>query len=169
MALPTTFNTILVENDYVDLSGAIGVGTVTFEPVVDGFLNAITDEVMVIPKTMVATVDPAGHMSITLPFTNDPDVVPTFTYRVTEQISGKTRSFNIELVATLIGPVKLSKLAPVGASSLGTTALTKAMADALYAPLGTGPTFQLRMWPPSTVAPTELDGVLEGDLWIQLP
>lgn len=138
MVLPIEFGTITIERDYVDLNGLPGEGDVTFAPPATTLLVSNVSKVAIVPKPRtVALVD--GHLSVTLPLTSDPDITPAFTYAVTENVSGLRRTYNIEIPNELLpGPVNLGDLAPVGAVVTGTTALTKTVADALYAPIGTG-------------------------------
>src|SRR5688500_10417244 len=96
---------------------------------------------MVVPATFTIALNSGGGFSIVLPVTDDPDVVPSFTYNVTEEITGPAaslrRTYAVEIPSALLpGPVDLSDLAPTGVTVVGTTALTKTVADALYAAIG---------------------------------
>lgn len=139
MALPTSFNTISVEASYVDFTGTAGTGTVLFEPMLDGFLLEDAINVFVVPKAITASLNPQGDLSVTLPLTDDPDMTPPYYYRVTEQISGTKRTYNIQLLTSMLpGPVNLADISPVGTVPEGSTILTLELANTLYAPIGTG-------------------------------
>lgn len=139
MPLPAAFDTITVTGTYVDFLGAAGTGTITFTPNPAAWLKATASDVVIVPKPRSVTLSASGTFSIALPVTNDPDVLPSFSYTVTEDVSGFTRTQAIEIPATLLpGPVDLSDLTTTGAVPTGTTALTKTVADTLYAPIGGG-------------------------------
>jgi hypothetical protein len=138
MPLPLSFGTITLTGKYVDFLGQPAAGTVQFTPPANVFLKATDVDVMIVPKTVTVTLDVDGAFSITLPVTDDPDVVPAFTYAVAENVGGVRRSFNVEIPHTLTSPVDLSDLAPTGSVTVGTTALTKTVADSLYAPIDGG-------------------------------
>jgi len=140
MALPASLSTLTVKGTYVDLSGApITQGTVSFSPPQGAFLKATDVDVIIVPKTLVASLDQNGQFTMVLPVTDDPDVVPSFTYQVDEALGTLKRTYNVEIPSALLpGPVDLSDLAPVGTVTVGTTALTKSLADQLYEPLGGG-------------------------------
>lgn len=152
MPLPASFATITVTGTYVDFNGNAADGSVTFTPPAGTFLKATDVDVMIVPKPVVAALDPAGAFTVTLPVTDDPDVVPQFTYAVTENVTGLRRTYNVAIPSSLLpGPVDLSDLAPTGSVTVGTTALTKTVADSLYAPIGAA----------STAATTAAAGVVE--------
>lgn len=139
MALPASFDTITVTGRYVDFLGQPGSGTLLFEPVLDGWLKSIDTDTIIIPKPVPVSLQPDGTFSVDLPYSNDPEIIPTFTYRVTERVSGSTRAFNIELPILLTDPsVNLADLAPVGPYQTGTNVLTRELADLLYQPKGVG-------------------------------
>jgi hypothetical protein len=139
MVLPAELNTITVTMDFVDLAGVAGVGSVSFAPSGNPVLHALTSDVGIVPATRTVTLDGTGHGSVTIPFTNDPDVSPTFSYTVTENISGSKRTYTIDLPIGLApGPVNLLDLAPVGVAAAGTNFLTKGQADGYYATIGSG-------------------------------
>jgi hypothetical protein len=136
MALPASFGTITVTGTYIDFLGNPATGTVTFSPPANTFLKVTDVDVMVVPKSIEVTLDVSGAFSVTLPLTDDPQVVPAFTYSVAESVTGLRRSYSVEIPTALLpGPVDLSDLAPTGSVTVGTTALTKTVADALYAPI----------------------------------
>lgn len=146
MALPTSFNKVTIVETYIDFSGQAGVGTVLFEPIIStpsesrgsGFLKSLDTNILIVPKSVTASLDQNGSISVQLPYSNDPDVMPQFKYHVTEEISGLKREYDITVDAELPGPVWLSDLAPVGMIAPGSTALTKELADQYYAPLSAG-------------------------------
>jgi hypothetical protein len=133
MALPASFSTIQVTGSYIDLAGAPVTGTVTFSPPDDAFLKATDVDVVIAPKALVATLDEQGKFTITLPVTDDSNIVPSFTYKVEEALGTLRRTSNVEIPSALLpGPVDLSDLLPVGVLVFGSTALTRYVADALY-------------------------------------
>lgn len=139
MPLPAAFNTITVTGTYVDFLGNAGTGTVTFAPDSAAWLKATASDVVIVPKARTVTLSASGTISIAIPVSDDPDVVPTVPYTVTEEISGFTRVQRIEIPSSLLpGPVDLSDLTTTGSVPSGTTALTKAVADTLYATIGSG-------------------------------
>ena len=136
MPLPASFGTITVTGKYIDFLGSPASGTVTFSPPANTFLKVTDVDVMVVPKAIEVTLDVSGAFSVTLPLTDDPQVVPAFTYSVAESVTGLRRSYSVEIPTALLpGPVDLSDLAVTGSVTVGTTALTRLVADALYAPI----------------------------------
>lgn len=133
MPLPVEFNTITVLQDYVTFQGNISTGTVTFEPP-NTFFLAETSDIAITPKAIIGTLDAQGRMTVVLPFSNDPDITPSFTYHVTENIDGLQRETDIEIPIGLgAGPVKLYDLVIVGDPVItGDNLLTRQAADLLY-------------------------------------
>lgn len=86
MALPTNLSTITITGSYVDYSGDAITGQITFT--LGDILRSGIDNVMVAPSTVVVPLV-AGAFSVTLPATNDPDIIPNpYTYTVVESFAG---------------------------------------------------------------------------------
>jgi hypothetical protein len=137
MALPAEFNTVTVVMDYVDLTGAAppAGSRVEFSPPSDTFLKGATSKVTIYPGTITANLT-AGHGSVVLPYTNDPDITPTFPLQVTERLGQIPRTYTVEIPVGLgAGPINLADLAPIGVTVVGTNYLTRGVADGLYASL----------------------------------
>jgi hypothetical protein len=95
MALPASLSTAIITGTYVDLLGNPVRGSLTFEP--QTILKEVTQNVIIMPVTILKTLDATGSFSITLPVTNDADVAPQpFIYDITENFSGG-RTFQIAL------------------------------------------------------------------------
>lgn len=111
MALPANLSTATVIGTYVDLSGNPVRGSISFTP--QTILKDTTLNVIVIPTIIAKTFDANGSFTITLPCTNDPDVVPQpFVYTLEENFAGG-RSFSIALPISIAGTtVNLADLLP---------------------------------------------------------
>jgi len=72
MALPANLSTITITGAYVDYSGDAITGQITFT--LGDVLRSGIDNVMVVPSTVVVPLV-SGAFSVTLPATNDPDVI----------------------------------------------------------------------------------------------
>jgi len=94
MALPTNLTTITITGSYVDYSGTAISGQVTFT--LGDVLRSGIDNVMVAPSTVVVPLV-AGSFSVTLPATNDPDIIPNpYTYTVVESfVGGRTYTISV--------------------------------------------------------------------------
>ena len=142
MALPQNFDTIELVGQYVDFLGnppptTPEPGRLDFEPTAD-MLKHIDSKLLIFKAVRSATLQADGAFTIRLPITNDPDIVPTFMYSVRESIPGAAkRTYTIEIPVTLLpGPVNIADVITVGEVPTGTTALTRQVADTLYAPKG---------------------------------
>jgi hypothetical protein len=95
MALSPNLSTTTVTGNYVDVEGNPIAGQVKFTPrpvLIDGVANQI-----IIPRTIVATLDNLGSFSIILPVTDDEDLIPVnWTYQVEEAFSGG-RTYDITI------------------------------------------------------------------------
>ena len=133
MPLPAGFDTITVTGTILTLGGDPCTGTVKFTPPATAWLKHIGSDVTIAPTGFVATLNSSGSFSIVLPVTDDPDVVPAFSYQVEENLTGpvaQKRTYSVEIpIAMIPGPVTLSDLAPSGVVVSGSTALTKPVAD----------------------------------------
>jgi len=94
MALPASLSTITITGAYVDYSGTAISGQITFT--LGDVLRSGTDNVMVAPSTVVVPLV-AGAFSVTLPATNDPDIIPNpYTYTVVESfVGGRTYTISV--------------------------------------------------------------------------
>lgn len=114
MSLPIDYDTVTVKGRYVYLDGSPATGQIKFTGKVVTVSTA-TDTIIV-PNTIVATLDAAGQFSVQLPATNDPDVQPNgWTYQVQETLTGgggRTYNIDVPISAKLTG-IDLSDVAPV--------------------------------------------------------
>jgi hypothetical protein len=98
-----------VTGNYVDFEGTAIQGQVRFT--LGDVLRNGTDDQMVAPSSIVVPLS-AGAFSVTLPATNDPDVVPNpFVYTVEESFPGG-RSYTISVPYTTAGSLDLADLSP---------------------------------------------------------
>lgn len=118
MTLPGNVDMEWVTGSYENLDGSIPTGTVTFTPQVAAntpLVDAAALKIL-LPSTFTATLDGAGSFTIKLPATNDTDVQPVgWTYKVTESLSGFSRSYSISLAigeGPVGTPVNLATKAP---------------------------------------------------------
>ena len=109
MALAPSLTTVTVNGNYVDFEGNAIQGQVRFT--LGDVLRNGTDDQMVAPSSIVVPLS-AGAFSVTLPATNDPDVVPNpFVYTVEESFPGG-RSYTISVPYTTVGSLDLADLSP---------------------------------------------------------
>lgn len=128
MTLPTSYNTGTVTAKYTNLDGTAAAGKVTFTPRASRIV-ALSESTIVLPKTLTATLDVDGEISIVLPATNDPDISPlNFTYAVSEDITGGGGSkYDIEV---LVGTtVDLSSVVGGAVGSAGSTIIRGPQGD----------------------------------------
>lgn len=89
-------NTLTVTGTYVDLDGQPVAGTVTFMP--SAVLQDPAANQIILPKLITVTLDVNGSFTVQLPATDDPDITPSFTYTVTEQVpGGRTYTFALPI------------------------------------------------------------------------
>lgn len=114
MVLPIDYDTVTVRGRYVYLNGTPATGEIKFTGKVVA-TSAATDTIIV-PNTIVATLDAAGQFVVSLPATDDPDVVPNdWTYTVIENLiggGGRTYDIDIPISAKLSG-IDMSDIAPL--------------------------------------------------------
>ena len=116
MALGANLTTVQITGTYVDYEGTAIAGQIRFSTA--EVLRNGTDDQMVAPSVVVVPLV-SGAFSVTLPATNDPDVVPNpFTYSVEESFAGG-RSYEISIPYTSAGALDLADISP--APSLDTT------------------------------------------------
>ena len=109
MALASSLTTVQITGNYVDFEGNAIQGQVRFT--LGDVLRNGTDDQMVAPSSVVVALS-AGAFSVTLPATNDPDVVPVnFTYTVEESFPGG-RNYTISVPYDTVGSLDLADLSP---------------------------------------------------------
>jgi len=109
MALAPSLTTVQITGNYVDFEGKAMQGQVRFT--LGDVLRNGTDDQMVAPSSVVVALS-AGAFSVTLPATNDPDVVPVnFVYTVEESFPGG-RTYTISVPYDTVGSLDLADLSP---------------------------------------------------------
>lgn len=109
MALATSLTTVTVNGNYVDYEGNAIAGQIRFT--LGDVLRNGTDDQMVAPSSIVVPLS-AGAFSVSLPATNDPDIVPNpFTYTVEESFPGG-RTYTISVPYTTSGSLDLADISP---------------------------------------------------------
>jgi len=109
MALAPSLSTVSITGNYVDYEGTAIQGQVRFT--LGDVLRNGTDDQMVAPSSIVVPLS-AGAFSVTLPATNDPDIVPNpFTYTVEESFPGG-RTYTISVPYNTVGSLDLADLSP---------------------------------------------------------
>lgn len=111
MALPTSLSTCTVIGTYVDLIGNPVRGSITFKP--QTILKETTENIIIMPVSIVKDFDATGSFSIVLPVTSDTDVAPQpFIYTVTENFTSG-RTFQLSLPLSIAGTTQnLADLLP---------------------------------------------------------
>lgn len=113
MPLPGNITTRTLTGTYTAPTGGPGAGTV----IIDTLPQVLTDATApaFIAGATTLDVDLTGHITVTLPCTDDPDLSPTgWVYRITENIVGRPqRVYYIPLVYGDGSPVDLAEIAPV--------------------------------------------------------
>ena len=120
MPLPSNFQTGRVDGHWVDMAGAPAAGRVTFTPRASVLISR-AESIAILPSVVMADLV-NGSISVTLPATDDQDIVPVdWTWEVKTQIRGlKQQKFNIRVPQ---GTVVQLSLALSVESSPGTVAL----------------------------------------------
>jgi hypothetical protein len=109
MALASSLTTVQITGNYVDFEGNPIQGQIRFT--LGDVLRNGTDDQMVAPSSIVVALS-SGAFSVTLPATNDPDVVPVnFTYTVEESFPGG-RNYTISVPYDTVGSLDLADLSP---------------------------------------------------------
>jgi hypothetical protein len=109
MALAPSLTTVQITGNYVDFEGNAIQGQVRFT--LGDVLRNGTDDQMVAPSSVVVALS-SGAFSVTLPATNDPDVVPIdFVYTVEESFPGG-RTYTISVPYDTVGSLDLADLSP---------------------------------------------------------
>ena len=108
MAIASSITQVVVTGTYVDFLGVPITGQIRFS--ITDVLRDGADNQIIAPSTVVVPLV-NGAFSVTLPATNDPDVIPApFFYNVEETFSGG-RSYQISLPYTG-GPYDLAVVSP---------------------------------------------------------
>lgn len=109
MSLGVSISTVVVNGTYMDFQGVAIEGQIRFS--MSEVLRDGTDDQMIAPSSVVVKlVD--GAFSVTLPATNDPDIVPNpFVYTVEESFVGG-RTYEITLPYTTVGSLDLADISP---------------------------------------------------------
>jgi hypothetical protein len=109
MALAPSLTTVTLTGNYVNYEGSPIQGQVRFT--LGEVLRNGTDDQMIAPSNIVVPLS-AGAFSVSLPATNDPDVVPNpFVYTVEESFAGG-RTYTITVPYTTVGSLDLADLSP---------------------------------------------------------
>jgi hypothetical protein len=109
MALGPNLTTVTVTGSYVDFEGTPIEGQIRFS--IGEVLRNGTDDQMVAPSSVVVPLS-SGSFSVSLPATNDPDVVPNpFVYTVEESFPNG-RTYEITIPYTTVGSLDLADISP---------------------------------------------------------
>jgi hypothetical protein len=109
MALGASLSTVTITGTYINYTGDAIEGQIRFQT--SEVLRNGTDDQMVAPSVVVVPLI-AGAFSVTLPATNDPDVVPNpYTYAVEESFAGG-RSYTISIPFNTVGSLDLADISP---------------------------------------------------------
>jgi hypothetical protein len=109
MALAPSTKTVSITGNYVDFEGNAIQGQLRFT--LGDVLRNGTDDQMVAPSSVVVALS-SGAFSVTLPATNDPDIIPNpFTYSVEESFAGG-RTYTISIPYDTVGSLDLADLSP---------------------------------------------------------
>ena len=109
MALAASTNVVTITGNYVDYEGTAISGQLRFT--LGDVLRNGTDDQMIAPSSVVVPLS-SGAFSVTLPATNDPDIVPNpFTYTVEESFPGG-RTYTISIPYDTVGSLDLADLSP---------------------------------------------------------
>ena len=109
MALGANINTVTINGNYVDYEGNPIQGQIRFT--LGDVLRSGIDDQMVAPSSIVVALS-AGAFTVSLPATNDPDVVPNpFTYTVEESFPGG-RTYTISIPYDTAGSLDLADISP---------------------------------------------------------
>ena len=110
MALTPDLSTVTLQGTYVDLQGNAIAGSVRLTPTT--IIKDKDQNQIIINSAISDELDGSGAFSMTVPNTNDPDVVPQpFAYLVEEVFTGG-RTFYITLPIGGADPENIADLAP---------------------------------------------------------
>lgn len=109
MAIGPSVSTVTIAGSYINFEGNTIEGQVRFT--LGDVLRNGTDDQMVAPSSVVIPLS-SGAFTVSLPATNDPDVVPNpFTYTVEESFPGG-RTYTISVPYDTVGELNLADLSP---------------------------------------------------------
>jgi len=109
MALGPNLTTVTITGSYVDFEGTPIEGQIRFS--ISDVLRNGTDDQMVAPSSVVVPLS-SGSFSVSIPATNDPDVVPNpFVYTVEESFPNG-RTYEISIPYTTSGSLDLADISP---------------------------------------------------------
>ena len=109
MSLAPSLTTVVITGNYVDFEGNAIEGQIRFS--ISEVLRNGTDDQMIAPSSVVVPLV-NGSFSVTVPATNDPDIVPNpFVYTIEESFSGG-RSYSISIPYTTTGSLDLADISP---------------------------------------------------------
>ena len=109
MALGPNLTSVTVTGSYVDFEGTPVEGQIRFS--IGEVLRNGTDDQMVAPSSVVVPLS-SGSFSVSLPATNDPDVIPNpFVYTVEESFPNG-RTYQISIPYTTVGSLDLADISP---------------------------------------------------------
>lgn len=109
MALAPSLTTVTITGSYVNYEGTAIEGQIRFS-IAEVMRNG-TDDQMIAPSSVVVPLV-NGSFSVTVPATNDPDIVPNpFVYTVEESFSGG-RSYEISIPYDTVGSLDLADISP---------------------------------------------------------
>lgn len=117
MPLPSSLATATIHGHYLELDGDPAQGTVTFTGT--DMLDSVTDDLFIIPVSIVVSLDANGEFTVTLPCTDDPDALPvsgatSWRYKVKEQFGTWSREYFLEVPVSIAGTtVDLAVLVPL--------------------------------------------------------
>lgn len=94
---PTNWSVVKVTAQYKNPDGTPAQGRVKFNMNTPGRVINQDAALIVSPLQVVAELDAEGRIEIDLPSSNDPDVTPLFTWKVTEFFSPGNRLFSYEI------------------------------------------------------------------------
>jgi hypothetical protein len=110
MALTADLSTITLTGTYVDLQGNPISGLVRFTP--QSIIKDTDQNQIIVNNSIEATLNSSGAFSVTLPVTDDSDVIPIpFAYAVEEVFSGG-RTFFITIPGGGAGTQDIADFAP---------------------------------------------------------
>jgi hypothetical protein len=110
MALGPNLTTVTITGSYVDFEGTPIQGQIRFS--ISEVLRNGTDDQMVAPSSVVVPLNASGSFSVSIPATNDPDVIPNpFLYTVEESFPNG-RTYTISIPYTTSGSLDLADLSP---------------------------------------------------------
>jgi len=109
MTIDASVTQVTVQGSYVNFEGNPIAGQIKFT-LSDMLRNSLANQ-MIVPSTISVTLDSNGTFSVTLPSTNDTDVIPEFVYTV-EEAFPNGRTYTVTLPANTVGNLNLADISP---------------------------------------------------------